>query len=244
MVPAFAFAFDGTSQGPPLPEQFTVSQRRPPVVRERVVWANIKGLLWGLDEAGGMPHGKVSFSAIQDDENSPFPHAESHGYEMTISRISSGDILPALGSLYRVGALSGVSPDAQRMSVEFHRLHEQKWPPGIRVASDSYVVSVAGHTRLHGQELRVKSVSAATSDSRPAAAEIGIGPNQASLRYKTVRVGDLMAIGEFAHKVRNIVPPDAKQHVVGWVELDPNPVAAEEKPQPKPDTPPGPADKK
>ena len=49
-------------------------------------------------------------------------------------------------------------------------------------------------------------------------------------REKTVRVGDVFRFNDVSHRVCNIVLPDAKQHVIGWIEFDQTPVQSDEDP--------------
>jgi hypothetical protein len=86
-----------------------------------------------------------------------------------------------------------------------------------------------------------KSAPAKADDARGPVAEITveIRPNQSAdsesrftgkplpkMRTATVKVqrGDVLAVGEYGYKVRNVVPRDPEKHVIGWVELDPETV--------------------
>jgi len=41
-----------------------------------------------------------------------------------------------------------------------------------------------------------------------------------------VHRGDILSIAGHPYEVRNVVPRDEKQHVIGWIELDPGPAPA------------------
>ena len=78
-----------------------------------------------------------------------------------------------------------------------------------------------------------KAESAAVGDPRGPAAEVKVRTMGPVFRTRDgshvppkvtnarVRRGDVLTIDGRAYQVRNIVPRDTKQHVIGWIELDP-----------------------
>ena len=130
---------------------------------------------------------------------------------------------------HRAVGVKGLTTETRKLGkatprplVELRRLAEEQWPPGVSVERDSYVFPVTGFGKLYGAKLLVKRVFAPKEHDRPPVAEIEIRLRGKS-DSETVRVGDHVRIADFAHKVRNIVPPDPKDQVIGWVELSPLP---------------------
>jgi len=96
---------------------------------------------------------------------------------------------------------------------------------GIAGASFHFDRSSAG--------MRVKIAQGAVGNAREPAAEVdvraqdfaGAHPKGVNLPVRisnaTVRRGDVLPIEGLRYKIRNVVPRDPKQHIIGWIELEP-----------------------
>jgi hypothetical protein len=161
-------------------------------------------------------------------------------------RLRIGDIAPLFGSLYRVEEIKDLGePKGPRgkdwMSM---RLVEAKsLPPrislqqrsiaillgqaGASTSFNSYSVVVNVDAKLEqadagGSRGLVAELKITENDSRPPAAPMR-GISVTEITVVKVRRGDTVTIDKHPMIVRNIVPRDEKQHVIGWIELDPGP---------------------
>lgn len=181
-----------------------------------------------------------------DQWDSPWARARADGYEAEYPPLREGDIVPVGRGLYRVEG-----DDGTQGSVELRLLDPKEVPAGVNLGRNSYVyplyepVYVDGTLRaypldmgmLHDCHLNVTWIirPRLTPDVPVALIDVAV-PSHAErtaflkdgwMRPQTVRAGDVLKIGDFRHRVRNIVPPDPEHQVIGWVELDPDPLPDE-----------------
>lgn len=160
-----------------------------------------------------------------------------------------GDIMPALGSLYRVDGITDLgqpkgTKGKDRMTVS--HAEPKTLPSGLSFQQRSVAIPLdhdgRGGTIFNSYavvtQITAKLEHAGKTDNRDAIATLNIlesGPAPAGSPHGTsvskttkvkVRRGDTVTIDKHPMKVRNIVPRDPKQHVIGWVELDPGTVAS------------------
>jgi len=161
--------------------------------------------------------------------------------------LCEGDVVPMRGALYRVGK------DKYGHFPVLRLLDEQDVPPGVSVQRDSLVLPLREPATWKGELL--KAVSLVNRHSiwlynSPVLVKWIIRPRLApdvpvamievdrpflpdtsragqQRRSYTVRSGDVIEIEGHRHRVRNIVPPDPEHQVIGWVELDPDPLPDE-----------------
>jgi hypothetical protein len=176
------------------------------------------------------------------DGNLAFPRAVSDFFEAWYPDLYEGDILPLLGEIYRVQGMSG-DPDARSASIQLLRLPNPESPAipdGVQTLKGTYAFPFesGGRSRLHYVRFKVAFRSRGVGgpgEERPTITvsvpnhEVWVPiPRGKRLekrppRTQTVHVGDLLRIGDAWHRVRNIVPPDRENHVIGWFEIDQKP---------------------
>jgi hypothetical protein len=82
---------------------------------------------------------------------------------------------------------------------------------------------IHGNPRLQrGTEVYVDSIVPALAMAKAATAQVRVAPTQRKgppNLSAQVTIGDVLIIGEFGHEVRNIVPADEKNKLIGWVEF-------------------------
>jgi hypothetical protein len=143
-----------------------------------------------------------------------------------------GDVAAFFGMIYRVDSVGGRGKTSH-MAVK--RVPADKLPRGLGLSWDSIVVPLSkdgrGLTKMHDSIVRVESIAAPVKEGGKAAAKILVsystdveGEGLFDLEA-SVKVGDVVLLRKAGHRVRAIVPADAKTRVIGWVELDPNPLS-------------------
>jgi hypothetical protein len=139
------------------------------------------------------------------------------------------DIVPVWDYLYRVteivdsGEPKGV---LGRDSVGLEWVENRKLPRGITFQPGSFAVPLTyngeGGGAMYNNAVDVLKIEPSKAG---AVAEITVvGNSKSTVR---VRAGDVLTIGKARHKIRNVVPRDKKTHVIGWVEIDPDPLKEE-----------------
>lgn len=125
--------------------------------------------------------------------------------------LRQNEIVPLFGALYRVE--SAFPP------LKLLRLKAEDVPKGIAVEKDSVVIPMmrdaAGFGKVGSTTVFVTSIAAANEDGPIAKVKI----NDIRKNAEEVRPGDVLQLDDSKWTVRAVVPPDAKQHVLGWVEL-------------------------
>jgi hypothetical protein len=87
------------------------------------------------------------------------------------------------------------------------------------VKTFAFVVAKAEPVAADDVRGPVAEVKVTVTDRR--ATRVGSSAPVSAAKTTNVRVrrGDVLAIGDRSYKVRNVVPRDPKQHVIGWIEL-------------------------
>jgi hypothetical protein len=190
------------------------------------------------DEDGRNSARGVVIAAVHDG-NVAFPRAASDYYELWYPPLHIGDIAPVLGERYRVQAVSG-DAEGRSASIQLLRLPDPEGPAVPKAASVSkgtyaFLFENGDGNALHYTRFRADFVPAGkhADGDKCAAVTIRVGTHSVWVkipdgkrlerrppRTQTARVGDLLRIGDAWHRVRNIVPPDRENHVIGWFEID------------------------
>jgi len=174
----------------------------------------------------------------------PWERAGAEGYHVAYPPLREGDIVPVGRGIYRVEEVSST-----RVTLRLTLLDPKDVPAGVSLGRNSYVYPLyepvasdgramsVSDAKLHDCYLNVSwilrprlnpDVPVAVIDTCvPMHPERGAWKGYKIMRPQTVRAGDILKIGDFRHRVRNIVPPDPEHQVIGWVELDPDPLPDE-----------------
>ena len=145
-----------------------------------------------------------------------------------------GHVFPLSSAVYRVEKLAkSVAEDRLEGFAVLKRIDDE-WARDVAPKGDSVVIVLdRGSATVHNLQLLVKSI---TVDPQRANAPIalidfGIG------KPPTVAAGDTLVFptwkGQpkvYKHNVRRVVAPDKAKGVIGWIELDPEPIVEEPKP--------------
>jgi len=173
----------------------------------------------------------------------PWERAGAEGYHVAYPPLREGDIVPVGRGIYRVEEVSST-----RVTLRLTLLDPKDVPAGVSLGRNSYVYPLyepvytdgSVHSspvqmgKLHGCDLNVSwiirprlnpDVPVAVIDTCvPVPSEGTPWKDYREMPPQRVRAGDILKIGRFRHRVRNIVPPDPEHQVIGWVELDPDPL--------------------
>jgi hypothetical protein len=198
----------------------------------------------------GRPHDRAGFvtglTSAAHENGKKWPVAHGAWMEDRDSRFSGavyypdlnqGDIIPFFGHLFHVTETDGGGKTAW-MEIEW--LPPKDYPKGLTFQRGSFAIPVRTDNwrcgALHKSNVWIEEITAPKKEGQSPGARIAIHVIPVYTRdYKMptveVRAGDLLLIHKAQHKVRNIVARDEKQHIIGWVELDPEftPVADEPK---------------
>jgi hypothetical protein len=145
--------------------------------------------------------------------------------------LAEGDVAAFFGGIYRVDSLAGRDTNDPWMRIK--RLPKDKLPPGLSLAWDSIAVPPCkderGLVNLHDALVRVTALDPPANKGDKPTAKISVsyrvkGMQDFVVADATVKQGDVVLLYTAGHKVRAVVPPDAKAKVIGWLELDPDPV--------------------
>jgi hypothetical protein len=140
-----------------------------------------------------------------------------------------GDVAAFFGMIYRVDSVGG---DGNTSHMVVKRVPADKLPRGLGLSWDSIVVPLSkdgrGLTKMHDAIVRVESIAAPAKGGGKATAKVSVryssGEGKGLFDLEaSVKVGDVVLLRKAGHRVRAIVPADAKTKVIGWVELDPHP---------------------
>jgi len=159
------------------------------------------------------------------DAGKTYPRGKSDGYAVGYPDLVAGDTVPLIGGFYRVLSMSG---SGRGTSVVFEILDSHETPESWKSSKDTYIfpLGLGGSSWLH-QACFVATVADMSGDGTPAVPAVdvkilsyyrkvnGVGVS-GSGRTQTVRVGDLIELGEFRHRVVSIVRPEPKKKIVGW----------------------------
>jgi hypothetical protein len=155
-----------------------------------------------------------------------------------------GALVPVYGHIYRFTTQDKriIGPAA------FCLVPEKELPPGVAVQPDSFIVPLRKNTNIRAQTrlYNVKAYREAVRLDRPYDAGVTTitvlwiasgeeGEVRAGLLVDSndrkvgqgvvvVRRGEVLGLGELGHRVRNIVPANARTQVIGWVELEGEPL--------------------
>lgn len=148
--------------------------------------------------------------------HTPAPAVKSNDYSVTYPDLKPGDVIPIFGTVYRV-AFAG-------RPIRLKWVKESDLPKEARFEDDSYLVPVGGSGQLRGLPFLFKEIKTVETDGKTV--------HRAVIdRYpKSYGRGDDFEIGDHLYRVRNVVPPDKKSGIIGWLELAPVPVPAKKKP--------------
>jgi hypothetical protein len=146
--------------------------------------------------------------------------------------VRRGQLLPACGGLHRVREVvagpASARPGAGSSSVVLEL--ERAPTPAVGFLVDSAVLAPGGRTQLGGATLELVSVTAGPGGRARAHVESWPGRTaRADARADQIRGVDLGAedVLELAgkrHRVRSLVPPDARAGVPGWLEIESKPL--------------------
>jgi hypothetical protein len=155
-----------------------------------------------------------------------------------IHGISRGDLVGLVGAIYRVAS---VGPESAR----FFILEPDEIPRGVQPPkNESLVFPVVpawvtenavrnpyprGSDRLNDPNFRVMGISTVSGELRADLQVVeyepaGNGRVGRKVTVQQVPVGGLFSIAGKKFRVRCLVPPDSRTKIVGWVEMDPEPV--------------------
>lgn len=149
---------------------------------------------------------------------------QSFSYE--IDGLRRGDIVPAMGELYRVDSIGpGRDP-----SMTWRLLDREKWPEKVATNSAGIAVFLKSETldcstSVPGLEGRPLSLVRIEGDMEKKESLRGTLHLRRFARggYRTteatVKVGDYLLVDGKGHEVLSVVPANPKTRVVGWVEL-------------------------
>lgn len=236
------------------------SQREPYGTR---IGVNSGPAPWGVRVAADIEGETWMANAYEDANGKPWATGvlayQRAGPAVHYPLLAQGDILPMFGFLYRVTSIIDHGPEAwkvERYLIKLKWIKPEDWPPGVTIQPDSVTIPLRqreeGRADLYGAFVYVEAIEPSKADSHGGpVAEIRVVPSSSQAEATTVRVGpgDLLQIRpvhfQVRFRVRNVVPRDEKQSVIGWVELDPKPLqnettGAEEKGNTGPVEPPPP----
>jgi hypothetical protein len=143
------------------------------------------------------------------------------------------DVAPFFGAIYRVDAVACGKKPMMRVI----RVPADKLPKGVSPAWDSLAVPLArdgrGMVQLHDGQVRVEAIKAPAKEGEKPTARISVsyrveGMQAFAVAEATVKEGDVVLLPAIGHKVRAVVPADAKTRLIGWVEFAPDPIAEAE----------------
>jgi len=202
------------------------------------------GSVRGFDWQGGKYYAFGAELWIQSaPPGSGWARAGEDGYQVAYPPLRRGDIVPVGRGVYRVERVR----DAQ-VFLKLTLLDPKDVPAGVSLGRNSYVYPLyepvytdgSVHSspvqmgKLHGCDLNVSwiirprlnpDVPVAVIDTCvPVPSEGTPWKDYREMPPQRVRAGDILKIGRFRHRVRKIVPPDPEHQVIGWVELDPDPL--------------------
>lgn len=153
-----------------------------------------------------------------DDERAIFAEAGEHRYQIRFPRLTAGDIVRVLDGFYRVDTLYSSSTSRPA----FVRLADTELPAGTRAMPSTYAFPLGGGGGLHGVELNLPA-ACPTNDGGNIAITARLSPRAAdvpaALREQTVSAGDVLWFGGQGHRVRQIVPPNPEQKLIGWMDI-------------------------
>ncbi len=144
-----------------------------------------------------------------------------------------GDVVPALGHVFEVARTGG----GKRPDVLLRKLKGDKVPRGAATSADALAVPMSkdgrGQFFLHGNCTKVETIKPPSKAGEQPHADIAVLVSLPLIDeqmwvYTRARPGDMVLFGRAAHKVLAVVPPDVKTRVIGWVELDPDPIEERE----------------
>jgi hypothetical protein len=167
------------------------------------------------------PNGTTVFSVAV---NPPYLWRRLGGAGLTHYPLTYKDIVPMFGQLYRV-RIAGIT------HMELDWIPDEKAPESLRPALVSLIIPLcnrrSGNSQFiyrtaTGQEQRVKlivlAIAPGKEDEEPTAQITFDDPRNPP--SATIRRGDTMEFGHKHWRVRNIVPYQPEQHIIGWVELE------------------------
>ena len=145
-----------------------------------------------------------------------------------------GHVFPLSSAVYRVEKLAKTLAEDRLEGFAILKRVDDEWATSVAPKPDSLIVVLErGSATVHNVHLLVKSISVDSQKTSRPAALIDFGID----KPPTVRAGDTLVFptwkGQpkvFKHKVRRVVPPDKAKGVIGWIELDPEPIVEDPKP--------------
>ena len=193
-------------------------QRGPAPQKHGTYWTFFSG---AKKDAKGVTRGSANFYLTK-----PLHPRGEQRFSYSLDGLSSGDIVPAMGELYRVNGVGG----GRDASMTWILVDREKWPPKV----SSYAAGIAvflnsetlnGSTSVPGVEGRPLSlvrIEDGTEKKTPLKATLQLrrfARGGIRITEATVKVGDHLLIDGKGHEVLSIVPANEKTGVVGWVEL-------------------------
>jgi hypothetical protein len=138
--------------------------------------------------------------------------------------LMQGHVVRMLDGLYRLKSVT-------KAAATFKRLKRAEFPKGVSVAEGSYGFPIGSNGSFSPSGRNVPTIlfkdPATAKDRRPeVTVAIGVGYTQTSWlgpplqRERVLHKGDIARIGPCGHRVLNIVLPDPKRGIVGWVDFD------------------------
>lgn len=155
-------------------------------------------------------------------------------YNVYYPKLRQDEIIPAWGMLYRFEGqprpggeyLSRIQTKKPLTKVPLLKTIFLDLPEDVVPEPSSYTIPLKGSGQLRGLEFEVVAIQPETK-TKNATAEIQFYVSRIQFDEKTARVtiekGGDFRLGPRSYHVRNIVPANANHHLIGWIELDPEP---------------------
>jgi len=144
------------------------------------------------------------------------PNARRDKHHIGYYKLPQGSIVRVFDGLYRVNGIT------------FTRLGKREYPKGVSADAmkGTYWIPVSGSTNLYSVILVVKKIVTDDDGNLTATLQVSCANVSAKKvpRKQQVKVGDLILMGDNAHRVRQIVASDPKKKLIGWVDFDQSPV--------------------
>ena len=183
----------------------------------------------------GIAHGWVG-------ENRVRAKRSGGGYGLvSYPRLRRGDLVPVYGYVYEV---THITPDSDKAvaggELKLRWVPAEKVPAGVAPGPEALLIPLGGANSALAAAKSIDAVPAGDPKAAPVLAarlelrreflvQSAQGGYVKSRDYTaTIKEKDVLLLGpqnqEVGYKVRKVVPRDEKTKVIGWVELDPEPI--------------------
>jgi len=152
-----------------------------------------------------------------------------------------GHVFPLSSAVYRVEKLAKTLAEDHLEGFAVLKRIDDEWARTVVPQGDSLVIVLnRGSAMVHNVGIDVTAITANASDpQKPSIATVVFAIGKPPQLAPTARVSDADTLvfptwkGQpkvYKHKVRRVVPPDKAKGVIGWIELDPEPIVEDPKP--------------